>query len=165
MCIISGGETEKVVVYFRDTATLQLILVSLGVARDQNRLTAENYFSQTRRNWRTSTLTPFAANLVAILHQYVYFVVFYVARFNNTITFRCQQGEPYKVMFYLNESPLDVPGCQVGLCNWNIFKSRLEEITRNCDSEYCGGGAAGLKGHVMFSLTVISLAVFYKLFF
>ncbi|KAF2887183.1 hypothetical protein ILUMI_18990 [Ignelater luminosus] len=144
--VVNGGESEKVVVYFRDTATIQLVLVSLGVARDHNRLTAENYFSQTRRNWRTSTLTPFTANLVAVLHQ-------------------CQQGEPYKVMFYLNESPLEVPGCQVGLCNWNIFKQKIEEITRNCDSEYCGGGAASLKGHVLFSLTVISLAVFYKLFF
>ncbi|XP_060522505.1 multiple inositol polyphosphate phosphatase 1 [Cylas formicarius] len=118
------SEGNKVTALFTHAATVQAALTTLGVAKDYTLLTADNYRQQARRRWRTSVISPFAANLVAVLHQ-------------------CSVGDPYKVAFYLNEVPVDdIPGCAVGLCDWEAFKGRFEGLAEGCDVRaFCEGRA------------------------
>jgi hypothetical protein len=48
---------------------MQLFLTALGVAKDSGILTRSTYKSMERRQWRTSYLTPFAANFAAVFFK------------------------------------------------------------------------------------------------
>jgi hypothetical protein len=48
---------------------MQLIFTSLGVAKDSKALTRSSYESMKSRQWRTSHLTPFAANFAAVFFK------------------------------------------------------------------------------------------------
>lgn len=135
--IINGAKNEtKAVFQFTHTAELQLLLVSLGMYKDNNHLTANNI--ESRRQWRTSMLTPFSANLVAVLY-------------------RCNEGEKDRVMFFLNEKPVDYPGCHVGLCNWKYLKQKLQDTVNRCDVDFCqhGSAANNYLAYPLFVLTVL----------
>lgn len=67
---VNGDESaHKVVAYFSNSATLQSLLVALDIAKDDQPLYANNYFTQSRRRWATSKISPFAGNLAAVLYQ------------------------------------------------------------------------------------------------
>ncbi|KAI4456528.1 multiple inositol polyphosphate phosphatase-related [Holotrichia oblita] len=59
----------RVAVTFATEGSIENLLVAMGMAKDYTPLNAQNYYSQTRRKWRTANLSPFAANLVAVLHE------------------------------------------------------------------------------------------------
>lgn len=59
----------KVSVTFASEGSIENLLVAMGMARDYTPLNAQNYYSQARRKWRTADLSPFAANLVAVLYE------------------------------------------------------------------------------------------------
>ncbi|PSN48762.1 hypothetical protein C0J52_05187 [Blattella germanica] len=80
------------------------MLLSFGVGKDKHHLSHCNYNQMKNRRWRTSKLIPFAANLVAVF-------------------FRCDKGEPFLVQFYFNEQPMEVEGCENGLCDWTMVLS------------------------------------------
>ncbi|KAK0168772.1 hypothetical protein PV327_002542 [Microctonus hyperodae] len=44
---------------------------------------------------------------------------------------------PNKVMFYLQEKPLMIEGCQVGLCDWEYLKNRFRRVLDECDPQRC----------------------------
>lgn len=66
-----NGLTQKVTVYFTHSTPFQAFLTALGIGKDAVPLRADNYYQQTQRNWRTSLLSPFAANLAVVLYRYV----------------------------------------------------------------------------------------------
>lgn len=54
------------------------------------------------------------------------------------VIFRCEDPEsPNKVMFYLQEKPLMIEGCQVGLCDWEYLKNRFRRVLDECDPQRC----------------------------
>lgn len=61
--------TQKAVIYFTHSTPFEAFLTALGIARDAVPLRADNYYQQTQRQWRTSTLSPFAANLAVVLYR------------------------------------------------------------------------------------------------
>lgn len=61
--------TQKAVIYFTHSTPFEAFLTALGIAQDAVPLRADNYYQQTQRQWRTSTLSPFAANLAAVLYR------------------------------------------------------------------------------------------------
>lgn len=63
------GLTQKVAVYFTHSTPFEAFLTALGLAQDAIPLRADNYYQQTKRQWRTSTLSPFAANLAVVLYR------------------------------------------------------------------------------------------------
>lgn len=143
---VSGNYHEpRVVVHFTHTEALQLLMVALGINKDNQPLTADNMRVQQRRLWRTSITNPFSANLVAVLYQ-------------------CNDGEKDRVMFFLNEKPVDYPGCAVGLCNWKYLKEQLYETIQNCDLEFCDAGSA-VRSYLTYPLLLISgLFVYFNRF-
>ncbi|XP_021920643.1 multiple inositol polyphosphate phosphatase 1-like isoform X2 [Zootermopsis nevadensis] len=109
------------VFYFSHDTDMQLFFTSLGIGEDERPLTHSNYASMGNRNWRTSLLTPFASNFVAIF-------------------FKCDEGEPFRVQFHLQEKLLKLKGCKDdkwGLCDWSVFKQNYGSISKTCNLDFC----------------------------
>ncbi|XP_046683038.1 multiple inositol polyphosphate phosphatase 1-like [Homalodisca vitripennis] len=107
--------------YFTHDYMVDILGVGLGLASNPTPLTGHNYPQQQNRQFRSSRITPFAANIMAVLY-------------------RCTQGEPLQVMFYLSERPVDLPGCSGGRCAWADFKRRFAATVNasTCtDFDYC----------------------------
>ncbi|CAG9827729.1 unnamed protein product [Diabrotica balteata] len=132
-----NNDGNKASFIFTQTETFLSTLVALGIAKDYNPLTAENYMQQSRRNWKTSTISPFAANLVATLYE-------------------CNRDEKYRVVFFLNESPVEFQECSVGLCNWSTVQQKYQDLVRNCDiNKFCNGNSSAGVTYATFSLFVL----------
>ncbi|CAG9824646.1 unnamed protein product [Phaedon cochleariae] len=112
---------------FTSTATIQTVLTTLGIGKDFTPLTADNYHQQSKRNWRTSLLNPFAANLAAVLYE-------------------CRSGEKHRVMFFLNENPVEFTDCSVGLCTWSTVQQKIKNTANNCNlQDFCNGNSSAMK--------------------
>lgn len=67
---LEKGEAQPdAVFYFTHDYELLLFFTSLEVGKDDIKITHSNYESMAHRNWRTSLLTPFGGNFVAILFK------------------------------------------------------------------------------------------------
>lgn len=66
---VGERQQPKAMVYFTHSAALQQLITALGVKKDNLPLTADNMKEQNRRQWRTSQMSPFAANLVSVLYE------------------------------------------------------------------------------------------------
>lgn len=134
----------KVVASFGHTATVQLLLSALGAAKDYDALRADNYQQMMRRKWKSSELTPFGANLAVIKYD-------------------CpSDSERNKIMFFMNQKPLDFPWCNVGLCNWSQVKQMYAGFeTGSCSSSFCTGrsGAMATVGMVSTTLLLVGTMV------
>jgi multiple inositol-polyphosphate phosphatase/2,3-bisphosphoglycerate 3-phosphatase len=65
----NGTQQPAGVFYFSHDTDMQLFFTSLGVAKDKIPLTHLNYELMAERKWRTSLLTPFGSNFVAIFFK------------------------------------------------------------------------------------------------
>lgn len=138
----------QVVATFGHSANVQLLISAMGVLKDVHPLTADNYYQQKRRQFRSSRIDPFSANLVAIAYD-------------------CDDVERQKVMFFLNEKPLELPWCRVGLCDWSQveqhYQKYLSEI--DCSREFCQQNSAGVMGLAslitVVGMTLMTLLVKY----
>lgn len=106
------------VFYFTTDAVLHMTLAALGIAKDPIPLMANNMDAQAKREFRTSFIGSFAANLAAVFY-------------------RCDKGEKHRVMFYLRERIVDMEGCQVGLCSWDHLRTRLSKAVDECTLDFC----------------------------
>lgn len=114
---MSGESTG--IFYFSDIISLQNLLTAMGINEDSTQLTNYNYKDMARRQWRTSMISSYAANFIA---------VFYKCNDNN---------DRNKVMFYLAEKPVRYEGCQVGLCDWEFLKRRFGKLVSSCKHDVC----------------------------
>lgn len=105
--------------YFSDIISLQNLLTVMNINDDSTKLTSYNFKDMARRQWRTSMISSFAANLIA---------VFYKCNDSN---------DRNKVMFYLAEKPVRYEGCQVGLCDWEFLNRRFSKLASNCKLDVC----------------------------
>lgn len=117
---LESRDLPRVVAYFTHASAILQFLTALGAARDNDAPTADNYYSMMRRNWRTSRLSPFASNIAAIKYE-------------------CPEDvDREKIMFFLNETPLDFPWCKVGLCSWKDVKEKYKRYARgDCATTFC----------------------------
>ncbi|XP_050298334.1 multiple inositol polyphosphate phosphatase 1 [Anthonomus grandis grandis] len=132
---------------FTHAATMQAVYSTLGIAKDQTLLRADNYRQhQQKRLWRTSVINPFAANLVAVLYQ---------CQSSN------QQNPTFKVMFFLNEEPIEeFLGCSLGLCDWETVDQNFREIVENCNVDaFCDGSSSAQRVTLSIGLRILFSAV------
>lgn len=133
------------VAYFAHSSTVQLMLTALGAAKDQNPLRADNYQQMNRRKWRSSELAPFASNLAVIKYD-------------------CPSDvERNKIMFFLNQKPLDFAWCNVGLCNWSEVQ-RMYSSYSNCAQTFCTDSGAVTGAVVNFALITCAMALILNRF-
>lgn len=146
---LESKELPQMIGYFAHASTIQLLSVALGIAKNAEPLRADNYLAQSRRRWKSSEISPFAANLAAIKYD-------------------CpNDSERNKIMFFLNEKPVDLDWCRVGLCNWSDVKRHYEHLQNaNCAEIFCSGNSASAVG--LSAITaVLPLAIgfiIYQLF-
>lgn len=60
-------------------------------------------------------------------------------------------------MFFLNERPVEYPGCSVGLCSWEYIKNELWSTSEQCDFEFCYQSTAAK--HTLTSVLLLTLPV------
>lgn len=67
----SDSSTDSTVarVFVTYSQMVQALMVTLGAFRDDALLTQHNFAQQTSRHWKTSFLTPNAANFVVIRYE------------------------------------------------------------------------------------------------
>lgn len=127
---------------------LLLALSTLGAHRDGAPLTGDNYHSAVAqaRRWTSSTLSPFNANLAAVLYK---------CTPNSSI----QINEQYQVLFMENEKPMNLEECRVGLCNYTFVKNRFGLIADNCKLDFCNSATktTGLIGLPLFFVFITKL--------
>ncbi|KAG4069951.1 hypothetical protein HA402_015175 [Bradysia odoriphaga] len=107
-------------IYMSYTQEVQLLLVLLGSFRDTWPLHQHNYAQQSARNWLTSLIAPFGSNLAVVRHD-------------------CDDGD-HDLIFYLNERPILVPGCdqQNGVCKLSVIVERFQRFVGvNCEEVFC----------------------------
>lgn len=63
----NGDETARV--FNAHSSAFQMLMVTLGVLNEDQRLTAANFDQQSNRKWRTSVRFPMAANIAVILYE------------------------------------------------------------------------------------------------
>lgn len=107
---------RNVSLYFSHDEEMRVLLVGLGIAEDQKRPTAANYAAMDSRQWRTSKLIPFSANILAV-------------------SYRCQNESDSKVGIFLNEHLLKLGKCQgQELCPLEQF---LQAYSSTVDPSIC----------------------------
>lgn len=136
---LESKENPVVSAYFAHSSTVQLLLTALDAFHDTVPLRAENFAQQARRKWRVSEISPFAANVAAIKYD-------------------CpNDNERTKVMFFLNQKPMDFAFCNVGLCNWSDVKrmySRFDGV--DCAKTFCKENGADKAGPVSVGALVVA---------
>ncbi|CAH2107245.1 unnamed protein product [Euphydryas editha] len=102
------GEGKKITAYVTHATMLDQIYTALGLFKDEKPLTGAKMDRE--RKWRTSKISVFSANLVAVLS-------------------RCDKEglEDYNVVFYLNEEPIRSI-CEEGVCSWREFDTKLRSF-------------------------------------
>ncbi|CAH0563865.1 unnamed protein product [Brassicogethes aeneus] len=131
------GDGNKATFLFTHSDTIAATLSAMGIAKDPQPLRADNYYQQTRRMWKQSNILPYASNLVAVLYQ-------------------CRSNS-YKVMFYLNEQPVEFPECQVGLCNWDVVKQKYQYTVDNCNMGFCDYNSAPKPSSPLLAFTISAI--------
>ncbi|XP_060657782.1 multiple inositol polyphosphate phosphatase 1-like isoform X2 [Drosophila nasuta] len=122
LTVLNSTVSPNVVAYFADSLGLQMLLVSLGIAKDNDTLRADNFEKMANRKWKLSELVPFGANFVAVKYN-------------------CNEAADNvteKAVFFLNEKALEFEGCKKGLCNWSDVLKRYKHFSdANCKEFYC----------------------------
>ncbi|XP_045498358.1 multiple inositol polyphosphate phosphatase 1-like [Colias croceus] len=101
--------------YFSHDTMLGMLYAALGIYADTPVISG--FERVKKRQWRTSFLTPYAANFVAVLN-------------------RCNDSTSsvFKVQFLINEMELHL--CNKRACDWDEFVKQFEPFTRN-DLSFC----------------------------
>lgn len=93
--------------YFGHSTNVFSAIVRLGFARDTTPLLSSNFNDMRDRKWKSSYLSPFASNLMAVLYD-------------------CH-GEK-KVTFFVNEIPMTVEKYGCTLCPWTLIENMFDPI-------------------------------------
>lgn len=115
---LSNDNDPRTTVYFSHSAAVQLILTSLGALKDEIDLRADNFPQMSVRKWRTSKISPFAANVAVV-------------------RYKCQTSDFAK--FFLNEKTLYFDWCTAnGVCDWCDVQQKYAFYTsENCNDVFC----------------------------
>lgn len=116
--------TPKAAGYFTHSTMVQMFVSALGINNDHETMKADDYPRNANRKYRISKSGPFAANIAAVSYHCPY------------------DTEPKKVIFFLNQKPVELDGCKVGLCDWSVvMKNYGKYYNGDCDKIYCSGGS------------------------
>lgn len=118
----------KVIAYFVHSTFSQLFLTALGALKDKQMLRADNFETMKDRLFKSSYTTPLASN-------------FAIVRYDCPL-----EPERDKVMFLLNQKPMDVDWCKGGICNFSDMKKAYAKFVRlDCDESFCDPYFAGFQ--------------------
>ncbi|CAH2980125.1 unnamed protein product [Chilo suppressalis] len=137
----------RTVIQFVELASILLTVNAMGARNDAAPLTGDNYHTAAvqARKWTNSIMTPYNANLAAVLYKC-------------TLNGNFGINDRYQVLFLENEKPISLDGCRVGLCNWSHVTKTLGAIADACDLQSCNH-ATTLNNYFGISLAVGFLVI------
>ncbi|KAL0893303.1 hypothetical protein ABMA27_014895 [Loxostege sticticalis] len=140
-------QQPQVMVQFTEAASILMALGAMGTHEDTVPLTGDNYHTAPiqARKWASSTMSPFNANLAAVLYKC-------------TLNGNYQINDQYQVLLLENEKPISLDWCRVGLCEWSQIVSKLGDIANSCDAEACNG-ATTVGRYVAVTMSLVFFAV------
>lgn len=141
---LNSKNSSKVNAYFVHSTLIYLLLTTLDVMRPYDvELRADNYEQMhQRRKFKSSELVPFSANLAAI-------------------KFQCRATK--KIMFLLNQRPLELSWCSRGLCSWTETKRRFQSTLKHCKENFCQYSSGRKVGkHTIGWIVLVLISCFVK---
>ncbi|KAH7943514.1 hypothetical protein HPB52_009170 [Rhipicephalus sanguineus] len=106
------------VLYFSHAGGFKKVVARLGLHRDVDPLNADGLCTQANRAWRSSLLCPFNGNVAFVLYK-------------------CT-ADQHKVVTFLNEQPVTVPGCPDVHCPLMTFVDQYKMHATSCNlTEIC----------------------------
>lgn len=106
------------VLYFSHAGGFKKVVARLGLHRDVDLLKADGLCTQANRAWRSSLLCPFNGNVAFVLYK-------------------CT-ADQHKVVTFLNEQPVTVPGCPDVHCPLMTFVDQYKMHATSCNlTEIC----------------------------
>ncbi|KAL5276203.1 MINPP1 family protein [Megaselia abdita] len=135
---LENEQSPKAVAYFTHSVMIQMFVSSLGINKDSSM--KANDYPNTNRNWRISKSGPFAANIAAV-------------------SYTCpNEVEQKKVIFFLNQKPVELEGCKVGLCDWSVVTKKYGKYQNaDCDKLYCSGGSGIIFSYFLMVISILTL--------
>nr|XP_037286358.1 multiple inositol polyphosphate phosphatase 1-like [Rhipicephalus microplus] len=106
------------ILYFSHAGGFKKVIARLGLNRDADPLKADGLCTQANRAWRSSLLCPFNGNVAFVLYK-------------------CA-ADQRKVVTFLNEQPVTVPGCPTVHCPLTTFVDLFKKHATSCNlTEIC----------------------------
>ncbi|XP_069125102.1 multiple inositol polyphosphate phosphatase 1-like [Argopecten irradians] len=112
---------------FAHAETLAPVYAALGLYKDPEPLRANNFEKQTTRQFRSSKILPFAANLVFVLYECEPDV--------DMEDFEESDEENIYVKMFVNEEAVIIPACGEILCKYSDVRKYYFKHVDRCDFE------------------------------
>ncbi|XP_050520562.1 multiple inositol polyphosphate phosphatase 1-like isoform X2 [Daktulosphaira vitifoliae] len=138
---VERSEGPRGVFYFGHSSNLLSLISRLGLFKDTEPITADNFDKMKNRKFRTSSIDSFASNMIVALYK-------------------CDDGN-YKVSFYENEKPVKIGGdhgCYD--CLWKDLEQHLVPITsdKKCTFEDSQSNSANFS-YIEFYLLLLCVYI------
>lgn len=142
---LDSNGTVNVVASFAHSNTMKTFITAMGIAQDSMTLRADNYEHQKNRKWKTSLLTPFGGNIVAI-------------------RYKCHRPmKQDKVRFFINEERLDMDWCPEGLCDLADVKDKYDFFRGDTlYSSVCSSASSLTSASSVVLLLAFVLIIFHR---
>ena len=116
---------------FGHSETVVQVFTALGLFKDQERLLATNMVKMRNRNFRTSKISPYSANIVFVLYACEDLRHVHDTDDRNITT--------YVLKILVNEEPVTIPACNKKQCLYSVVKKYYEDLIDHCDHDaLCG---------------------------
>ncbi|ORX81301.1 phosphoglycerate mutase-like protein [Basidiobolus meristosporus CBS 931.73] len=116
---LRGASSTRAYFKFGHAETLLFLSTLLNLRKDPAQWTISNIPKLLQeRDFRTSELTPFSANVFFEIYQ-------------------CAQGGGTRVRLLVNERPTQIPGCRELLCSWEEAKGLLKDSIGCTMASFC----------------------------
>lgn len=116
--VISGKAVPQGIFNFAHDKTIFQVLARMGIFKPSQHLRHDNFAEMKNRIWKTSYVSPFAANLALVLYS-------------------C--GSTYRVGTFFEGQPIPIPGkCESLLCQWEELQPWFDHNAQTCNlSKLC----------------------------
>lgn len=71
---------------------------------------------------------------------------------SNSLFSSCpNEQERHKAMIFLNEKPVELTECNIGLCDWKVLKQKYQSfLDMDCSTAFCSVSSSGwIKGSII----------------
>jgi len=126
----------KGVFYFGHSSNVFSTIVRLGIARDTSPLLSSNFDDMHDRQWKSSYLSPFASNVMAVLYE-------------------CHGVT--KVTFFVNGIPMVVEKYGCTLCPWELIDNLFDPIISSPSCTFDRSSSASIVSETIVILFFICL--------
>lgn len=124
--------------------TILPLYAAFGLFKDDHAFTADNFVVNKNRQFRTSKIVSFSANIAIALYK-------------------CGGNGNHVVKMFVNEEQIIIPGCDGTVCSYNTFKNKYPQLV-NCNFDQICDNATSKCSHLTayaLLIWIIALVIQY----